>query len=165
MTHDSTSGKRCRANTPEKRLADSITYNKVRKAHDTGRNHLQNVRDYYLSLDPAQNEAIFARVLQEYEKRGLPPPVFVYNPPVSNNYSGERSGGRGGFGGGRGGKLIQSSLQSAQNAYLPRSHHILQALVVEASAEVDHHTAEEEVDSATTDRLQTVRLASVHPLQ
>lgn len=62
----------------------------VRKDHNTGRNHLQNVRDYYLSLDPAQNEAIFANVLRQYDLRGLPHPVFTYQPP----------GGGGGYGGG-----------------------------------------------------------------
>lgn len=70
----------------------------VRKAHNTGRNHLQNVRDYYQSLDPAQNEAIFAGVLQQYDLMRLPHPQFVYNPP--NMGGGGGGGHRGGFGGG-----------------------------------------------------------------
>jgi U1 small nuclear ribonucleoprotein C len=68
----------------------------VRKDHNTGRNHLQNVRDYYLSLDPGQNEAIFANVLREYDIRGLPHPVFIYHPPHQGGFGG------GGFGGGGG---------------------------------------------------------------
>lgn len=61
----------------------------VRKAHNTGRNHLQNVRDYYASLDAAQNDAIFAKVLKHYEDFGLPPPSL----PAPSG------GGRGGGGG------------------------------------------------------------------
>jgi U1 small nuclear ribonucleoprotein C len=69
----------------------------VRKDHNTGRNHLQNVRDYYLSLDQAQNEAIYANVLREYDLRGLPHPVFTYQPPGGGF-------GGGGYGGGGGGE-------------------------------------------------------------
>ncbi|PWN35604.1 zf-U1-domain-containing protein [Meira miltonrushii] len=73
----------------------------VRKAHNTGRNHLQNVRDYYQSLDPAQNEAIFAGVLHQYDLMRLPHPQLVYNPP--NTGGGGHRGGFGGGGRGRGG--------------------------------------------------------------
>lgn len=72
----------------------------VRKSHNTGRNHLQNVRDYYASLDPMQNESIFAQVLREYERKGLPPPNLqphIYA-SVIGPYSGEGGGGRPGFG-------------------------------------------------------------------
>ncbi|UZJ51592.1 hypothetical protein CBS101457_000912 [Exobasidium rhododendri] len=70
----------------------------VRKDHNTGRNHLQNVRDYYLSLDPAQNEAIFGEVLQDYDMRKLPHPVFIYQPPGQGfGGGGFRGGGGGGF--------------------------------------------------------------------
>ncbi|KAF8303382.1 zf-U1-domain-containing protein [Clavulina sp. PMI_390] len=46
----------------------------VRKAHNSGRNHLSNVRDYYASLghDKAQN--IIDQITQAYESGGGPPP-------------------------------------------------------------------------------------------
>jgi hypothetical protein len=98
LTHDSTSGEFAFLSLPklflELQQAHTIPFinRTVRKDHNTGRNHLQNVRDYYLSLDPAQNEAIHAHVMREYELRGLPHPVFTYQPP----------GGGAGYGGGGG---------------------------------------------------------------
>jgi hypothetical protein len=46
----------------------------VRKAHNSGRNHLANVRDYYASLghDKAQN--IIDQITAAYESGGGPPP-------------------------------------------------------------------------------------------
>ncbi|KZS91204.1 zf-U1-domain-containing protein [Sistotremastrum niveocremeum HHB9708] len=46
----------------------------VRKAHNSGRNHLSNVRDYYASLghDKAQN--IIDQITSAYESGGGPPP-------------------------------------------------------------------------------------------
>jgi len=46
----------------------------VRKAHNSGRNHLANVRDYYASLghDKAQN--IIDQITQAYESGTGPPP-------------------------------------------------------------------------------------------
>ncbi|KIL70185.1 hypothetical protein M378DRAFT_608332 [Amanita muscaria Koide BX008] len=46
----------------------------VRKAHNSGRNHLANVRDYYASLghDKAQN--IIDQITAAYESSGGPPP-------------------------------------------------------------------------------------------
>ncbi|KAG6869335.1 hypothetical protein C0993_000088 [Termitomyces sp. T159_Od127] len=46
----------------------------VRKAHNSGRNHLANVRDYYASLghDKAQN--IIDQITAAYETSGGPPP-------------------------------------------------------------------------------------------
>ncbi|KAK0206343.1 U1 small nuclear ribonucleoprotein C [Desarmillaria ectypa] len=46
----------------------------VRKAHNSGRNHLANVRDYYASLghDKAQN--IIDQITSAYESGGGPPP-------------------------------------------------------------------------------------------
>ena len=106
LTHDSASGERYdeRILSNERRKLKShhddpfSSFHSVRKAHNTGRNHLQNVRDYYQSLDPSQNEAIFAGVLHQYDLRKLPHPQFVYNPPNTGG-----GGHRGGFGGGRGG--------------------------------------------------------------
>ncbi|KAG8790333.1 hypothetical protein FRC17_008922, partial [Serendipita sp. 399] len=48
--------------------------NFVRKAHNSGRNHLSNVRDYYASLghDKAQN--IIDQITQAFERGGGPPP-------------------------------------------------------------------------------------------
>ncbi|KAJ4001819.1 U1 small nuclear ribonucleoprotein C [Lentinula boryana] len=46
----------------------------VRKAHNSGRNHLANVKDYYASLghDKAQN--IIDQITSAYESSGGPPP-------------------------------------------------------------------------------------------
>ncbi|KAJ3921839.1 U1 small nuclear ribonucleoprotein C [Lentinula edodes] len=46
----------------------------VRKAHNSGRNHLSNVKDYYASLghDKAQN--IIDQITSAYESSGGPPP-------------------------------------------------------------------------------------------
>lgn len=65
---------------------DSVS---VRKAHNSGRNHLQNVRDYYQSLDPAQLQAILDSVYKHYDDLGIERPAV-----------GPAYGARGGFGGG-----------------------------------------------------------------
>lgn len=54
-----------------------------------------------MSLDPAQNEAIFGNVLRQYDLRGLPHPVFTYQPPGGGG-GGYGGGGGGGYGGGGG---------------------------------------------------------------
>ena len=68
---------------------DSVS---VRKAHNSGRNHLQNVRDYYQSLDPGALQMIMEDVHKEYDERGIEKPAV--GPPAP-----------GGFGGPGGGKL------------------------------------------------------------
>ncbi|KAN0062841.1 U1 small nuclear ribonucleoprotein C [Thecaphora frezii] len=50
---------------------DSIS---VRKAHNSGRNHIQNVRDYYSGLDQDQVQAIVNSINKAYEERNLPKP-------------------------------------------------------------------------------------------
>ncbi|KAF8204705.1 U1 small nuclear ribonucleoprotein C [Pholiota molesta] len=52
----------------------------VRKAHNSGRNHLSNVRDYYASLghDKAQN--IIDQITSAYESGGPPPGGFGFGP-------------------------------------------------------------------------------------
>jgi len=70
LTHDSTSG----------------TYGRltaVRKAHNCGRNHLQNVRDYYAAMAPADMQAVLDSIRREYEKRGMPPPIELVAPHVA----------------------------------------------------------------------------------
>ncbi|KAL4242004.1 U1 small nuclear ribonucleoprotein C [Abortiporus biennis] len=75
----------------------------VRKAHNNGRNHLANVRDYYASLghDKAQN--IIDQITSAYESSGGPPPGgFGFGPqhlapPVAS--FGPPGGGFGGPGG------------------------------------------------------------------
>ncbi|KZP00245.1 zf-U1-domain-containing protein, partial [Calocera viscosa TUFC12733] len=44
----------------------------VRKAHNSGRNHLQNVRDYYASLGHDKAQDIIDQITKAYES-GLPP--------------------------------------------------------------------------------------------
>ncbi|CAD6924349.1 unnamed protein product [Tilletia controversa] len=56
-----------------------LTHNSiaVRKAHNAGRNHLANVRDYYtqaINENPPLTQRIFDSVLQSYAEQGLPPP-------------------------------------------------------------------------------------------
>ncbi|CEH12476.1 zf-u1-domain-containing protein [Ceraceosorus bombacis] len=55
----------------------------VRKAHNSGRNHMQNVRDYYQGLDPAKVQGILADVTRAYEEVGLtrPTEAMGYRPP------------------------------------------------------------------------------------
>ncbi|EDP43447.1 hypothetical protein MGL_2457 [Malassezia globosa CBS 7966] len=55
----------------------------VRKAHNCGRNHLQNVRDYYASISPYEMQAIADSILREYQKRGLPPPMELVAPQLA----------------------------------------------------------------------------------
>ncbi|WFD20875.1 U1 small nuclear ribonucleoprotein C [Malassezia caprae] len=55
----------------------------VRKAHNCGRNHLQNVRDYYAAMAPADMQAMLDNIRREYEKRGLPPPIELVAPHVA----------------------------------------------------------------------------------
>ncbi|GBE79413.1 U1 zinc finger-domain-containing protein [Sparassis latifolia] len=77
----------------------------VRKAHNSGRNHLANVRDYYASLghDKAQN--IIDQITAAYETSGGPPPGgFGFGPqhlgPPAPGYGGPPMGfGGPGFGG------------------------------------------------------------------
>ncbi|KAH8830363.1 U1 zinc finger-domain-containing protein [Flagelloscypha sp. PMI_526] len=46
----------------------------VRKAHNSGRNHLQNVRDYYASLGHDKAQSIIDQITQAYESGQGPPP-------------------------------------------------------------------------------------------
>ncbi|WFD24551.1 U1 small nuclear ribonucleoprotein C [Malassezia equina] len=55
----------------------------VRKAHNCGRNHLQNVRDYYAAMAPADMQAMLDSIRREYEKRGMPPPIELVAPHVA----------------------------------------------------------------------------------
>ena len=68
----------------------------MRKAHNSGRNHLQNVRDYYASLghDKAQN--IIDEITRAYETGQVPPGGFGAGLTLGG------PGGLGGFGGGSG---------------------------------------------------------------
>lgn len=70
LTHDSTSG-------------THALLTAVRKAHNCGRNHLQNVRDYYAAMAPADMQAMLDNIRREYEKRGLPPPIELVAPHVA----------------------------------------------------------------------------------
>ncbi|WFD00393.1 U1 small nuclear ribonucleoprotein C [Malassezia yamatoensis] len=57
----------------------------VRKAHNCGRNHLQNVRDYYASLPPAEIQGVVDTLMKDYQNRGHAPPmelVGLYGRPV-----------------------------------------------------------------------------------
>lgn len=55
----------------------------VRKAHNCGRNHLQNVREYYASLPPADMQAMADTILKEYQVRQLPPPMELVAPQLA----------------------------------------------------------------------------------
>ena len=46
----------------------------VRKAHNSGRNHLANVRDYYASLGHDKAQSIIDQITSVYEATGGPPP-------------------------------------------------------------------------------------------
>ncbi|KAH9077261.1 U1 small nuclear ribonucleoprotein C [Lactarius deliciosus] len=46
----------------------------VRKAHNSGRNHLANVRDYYASLGHDKAQSIIDQITSAYESGGGPPP-------------------------------------------------------------------------------------------
>ncbi|KAJ6628799.1 U1 zinc finger-domain-containing protein [Mycena sp. CBHHK59/15] len=46
----------------------------VRKAHNSGRNHLSNVRDYYASLGHDKAQSIIDQITSAYETGGGPPP-------------------------------------------------------------------------------------------
>jgi len=46
----------------------------VRKAHNSGRNHLANVRDYYASLGHDKAQSIIDQITASYESSGGPPP-------------------------------------------------------------------------------------------
>ncbi|KAJ7094598.1 U1 small nuclear ribonucleoprotein C [Mycena belliarum] len=46
----------------------------VRKAHNSGRNHLSNVRDYYASLGHDKAQSIIDQITSAYESTGGPPP-------------------------------------------------------------------------------------------
>ncbi|KZP24523.1 zf-U1-domain-containing protein [Athelia psychrophila] len=46
----------------------------VRKAHNSGRNHLSNVRDYYASLGHDKAQSIIDQITSAYESGGGPPP-------------------------------------------------------------------------------------------
>ncbi|WFD40813.1 U1 small nuclear ribonucleoprotein C [Malassezia japonica] len=52
----------------------------VRKAHNCGRNHLQNVRDYYASLPPYEIQGVVDTLMKDYQKRGYPPPLELLGP-------------------------------------------------------------------------------------
>ncbi|CAO1626042.1 unnamed protein product [Parajaminaea phylloscopi] len=77
---------------------DSVS---VRKAHNSGRNHLQNVRDYYMSLDPAQVQAIVDDVSRHYELAGVEKPALQAGPAggFGGGWGGAGPGGAGGPGG------------------------------------------------------------------
>ncbi|THH29128.1 hypothetical protein EUX98_g5050 [Antrodiella citrinella] len=53
----------------------------VRKAHNSGRNHLANVRDYYASLGHDKAQSIIDQITSAYETSGGPPPAFG-GPPM-----------------------------------------------------------------------------------
>lgn len=60
---------------------DSVS---VRKAHNSGRNHLQNVREYYQNLDPAQVQVVIDALAQEYDRRGIEKPKDLLQPAGSS---------------------------------------------------------------------------------
>lgn len=66
-----------------RRLARTFLLTTVRKAHNCGRNHLQNVRDYYAAMAPADMQAMLDSIRREYEKRGMPPPIELVAPHVA----------------------------------------------------------------------------------
>ncbi|KAL5529938.1 YHC1 [Sanghuangporus sanghuang] len=54
----------------------------VRKAHNNGRNHLANVRDYYASLGHDKAQSIIDQITSQYDSGGGPPPgAFNFAPP------------------------------------------------------------------------------------
>lgn len=60
---------------------DSVS---VRKAHNSGRNHLQNVREYYQTLDPEQIQQVIDTLAQEYDRRGIEKPRDLLQPAGSS---------------------------------------------------------------------------------
>ncbi|SPC63430.1 related to U1 small nuclear ribonucleoprotein C [Ustilago sp. UG-2017b] len=60
---------------------DSVS---VRKAHNSGRNHLQNVREYYQSLDPDQIQQVLDTLAKEYDRRGIEKPRDLLQPAGSS---------------------------------------------------------------------------------
>ncbi|KAI0268348.1 hypothetical protein BC834DRAFT_1040386 [Gloeopeniophorella convolvens] len=52
----------------------------VRKAHNSGRNHLANVRDYYASLGHDKAQSIIDQITSAYESGGPPPGGFGFGP-------------------------------------------------------------------------------------
>ncbi|PCH41509.1 zf-U1-domain-containing protein [Wolfiporia cocos MD-104 SS10] len=78
----------------------------VRKAHNSGRNHLANVRDYYASLGHDKAQSIIDQITAAYETSGGPPPGgFGFGPqhlapPIpGGGFGGPPMGYGGGFGG------------------------------------------------------------------
>lgn len=60
---------------------DSVS---VRKAHNSGRNHLQNVREYYQTLDPEQIQQVIDTLAHEYDRRGIEKPRDLLQPAGSS---------------------------------------------------------------------------------
>ncbi|KAI0772070.1 U1 zinc finger-domain-containing protein [Trametes elegans] len=52
----------------------------VRKAHNSGRNHLANVRDYYASLGHDKAQSIIDQITAAYESGNPPPGGFGFGP-------------------------------------------------------------------------------------
>lgn len=52
----------------------------VRKAHNQGHKHLQNVRDYYASLPPSDTQEILDAVSKDYQDHALRPPLELTAP-------------------------------------------------------------------------------------
>ncbi|RXW25239.1 hypothetical protein EST38_g595 [Candolleomyces aberdarensis] len=85
----------------------------VRKAHNSGRNHLANVRDYYASLGHDKAQSIIDQITSAFESgQGPPPggfgfgPQHLANPPNPPGFGGPSMGfggpmPPGGFGGAR----------------------------------------------------------------
>ncbi|KAK0554254.1 U1 small nuclear ribonucleoprotein C [Tilletia horrida] len=76
-----------------------LTHNSiaVRKAHNAGRNHLANVRDYYqqaLNENPPLTQSIFDGIMKHYEEAQVPPPpeATAMGPPSMLFGSGPLSG-------------------------------------------------------------------------
>uniref|UniRef100_V5EZS4 Matrin-type domain-containing protein n=1 Tax=Kalmanozyma brasiliensis (strain GHG001) TaxID=1365824 RepID=V5EZS4_KALBG len=60
---------------------DSVS---VRKAHNSGRNHLQNVREYYQTLEPEQIQQVLDTLAHEYDRRGIEKPRDLLQPAGSS---------------------------------------------------------------------------------
>jgi len=71
----------------------------VRKAHNAGRNHLTNVKDYYASLGHDQAQDIIDQITKMYES-GVPPNRPYPQPPSGLNGLMQGLGGPPRFGGG-----------------------------------------------------------------
>ncbi|PWN95819.1 zf-U1-domain-containing protein [Tilletiopsis washingtonensis] len=72
----------------------------VRKAHNSGRNHLQNVRDHFMNLDPAVCNEIVAGVAAQYEREGKQKPPALMQGGPGFGPGGMGGGGFGGYPGG-----------------------------------------------------------------